>query len=207
MSDPNENPMGAKPAVRPATTADIPSMAASLARAFADDPVKLFLCGGKQIPLAKGEIFFRVLGRIQLPHGHVYTTPGREGAALWAPPGKWKVPTHQILRATPAFLKLYGWRFFPNLGVLSTLEKVHPREPHYYLEILGTDPAHQGRGIGSALLQPVLDRCDDEGVGAYLESSKESNVPYYARHGFEVTREIDHKRNGPRQWLMWRDPR
>jgi GNAT superfamily N-acetyltransferase len=194
--------------VRLATPDDISPMATSLARAFADDPVKLYLCGGaQQVPVAKGEIFFKVFGRLQLRQGHVYTTPGCEGGALWAPPGKWRVPTSQIVRATPSFLRLYGWRFFPNLGVLSTLEKAHPHEPHYYLEILGTDPAHQGRGIGSALMQPVLDRCDDEGVGAYLESSKASNVPFYARHGFQVMQEIAHKRNGPHQWLMWRDPR
>ena len=34
-----------------------------------------------------------------------------------------------------------------------------------------------------------------------------ANVPFYARHGFTVTRELAHKRNGPHQWLMWRDPR
>jgi ribosomal protein S18 acetylase RimI-like enzyme len=193
--------------VRPATTGDLPAIATSLARAFADDPVKLFLTGGKELPVARTTPFFMVFGRIQLPHGHVYTTPGHEGAAMWAPPGQWKVPPKEIVKAAPALLRLYGWRFFPNLGVLSTLERAHPTEPHYYLEFLGTDPDHQGRGIGSALLQPVLDRCDEEGVGAYLESSKESNVPFYARHGFAVTQELEHKRNGPHQWLMWRDPR
>ena len=136
--------------VRPATTADLPAMATSLARAFADDPVKLFLTGGKELPVKRTEPFFMVFGRMQLPHGLVYTTPGREGGALWAPPGRWKVPVTQIIKATPQFLRLYGWRFVPNLGVLSTLEKAHPTEPHYYLEFLGTDPAHQGRGIGSA---------------------------------------------------------
>jgi ribosomal protein S18 acetylase RimI-like enzyme len=194
-------------AVRAATTADVDGIAAALARAFLDDPMKLYLCGGQEVPQHRGETFFRVFGKMQLRHGHVYTTAGREGAAMWAPPGKWKVPLLEILKATPTFMRLYGLRYFPNLGVLSRLEAVHPREPHYYLEFLGTDPEHQGRGIGSALLRPVLDLCDEEGVGAYLESSKESNVLFYARHGFEVTGEMEHRRNGPRQWLMWRNPR
>jgi len=144
--------------VRPATTADLPAMATSLARAFADDPVKLFLTGGKELPVKRTEPFFMVFGRMQLPHGLVYTTPGREGGALWAPPGRWKVPFAQILKATPQFLRLYGWRFVPNLGVLSTLEKAHPTEPHYYLEFLGTDPAHQRKGFGASVLGPVLER-------------------------------------------------
>ena len=56
--------------------------------------------------------------------------------------------------------------------------------------MLGTDPIHQGKGIGSALLAPVLDRCDRDGIGAYLESSKQSNIAFYRRHRFEVTGEI-----------------
>jgi len=72
--------------------------------------------------------------------------------------------------------------------------------------VLGTDPQHQGKGIGSALLAPVLAKCDAEGIPAYLESSKERNIPFYRRHGFEVTTELNLK-NGPSLWPMWRDPR
>ena len=194
--------------VRLATDADLGPIAASLSRAFADDPVMNYLLGKDELPFDKGVKFFTLMCKIQLPHQHVYVTDRCEAAAVWAPPDKWKVPSSEILKATPAFLSVFGVKQFVSaLGALTLLEKNHPKEPHYYLEFLGTDPAHQGRGIGSALLQPVLDRCDDEGVGAYLESSKESNVPFYARHGFTVTRELEHRRNGPHQWLMWRDPR
>ena len=85
------------------------------------------------------------------------------------------------------------------------MEKAHPEEPHWYLAVLGTAPEHQGKGVGSALISPILQKCDAEGVPAYLESSKESNIPFYQRHGFEVTGEIKVK-NGPTLWPMWRDP-
>jgi GNAT superfamily N-acetyltransferase len=43
---------------------------------------------------------------------------------------------------------------------------------------------HQGRGHGAALLRYALERCDRDGVAAYLESSNARNVPLYERHGF-----------------------
>ena len=193
------------PTIRQATAADIGPIALTLSKAFQDDPVKCHLVGGRSVNVEKVKPFFAAFQKIQLPHGHVYTTLGYEAAALWAPPGEWKVPLVQVLRNMPTFLKLYGWRLFPNLQVLSTLETAHAEEPHYYLEFIGTDPAHQGKGFGAALLQPMLERADQEGVGMYLESSKESNIAFYGRFGFVVRRVIA-LRNGPTMWAMWRDP-
>ena len=194
--------------IRPATPADIGSIATTLAKSFHDDPVKLHLLGGKSVPQAKVEPFFTTFQKIKLPHGHVNTTPGHEAAAIWAPPDQWKIPFTTVLKNSPTFLKLYGLRLFPNLGVLSMMEKAHGEVdfPHYYLEIIGTDPAHQGKGFGSALMQPMVERADTEGVGLYLESSKESNVGFYGRFGFEVRRTLT-LRKGPDMWLMWRKPR
>ena len=97
-------------------------------------------------------------------------------------------------------------RIVRSARAVREIERRHPAEPHLYLSVLGTDPERQGGGIGSALLAPVLERCDAGGVAAYLESSKESNVGFYARHGFEVTERMELP-DGPPLWLMWRDPR
>ena len=59
-------------------------------------------------------------------------------------------------------------------------------ELHFYLQGLGTDPPRQGEGLASAAMQPVLTRCDAEGIPAYLESTKERNVGFYEGHGFAV---------------------
>jgi ribosomal protein S18 acetylase RimI-like enzyme len=75
----------------------------------------------------------------------------------------------------------------PVLGeVGERMAAYHPEEPHWYLAMIGVDPAQQGRGYGSAILKESLRRCDEEGVIAYLESSNPKNVPLYERFGFEV---------------------
>jgi ribosomal protein S18 acetylase RimI-like enzyme len=87
------------------------------------------------------------------------------------------------------------------------MERRHPSTPqHWYLAVLGTDPDAQGRGLGSAVLSAMLEQCDRDGVPSYLESSKERNIDFYARHGFRVTGEIKLLR-GPNVWPMWRDSR
>jgi ribosomal protein S18 acetylase RimI-like enzyme len=94
-----------------------------------------------------------------------------------------------------------------TLKILNLIESMHPHEPHWYLATLGTAVEQQGKGIGSALMAPVLTHCDREGVPCYLESSKERNVPFYRRHGFEVVKEVQIPGDGPSLWTMWRDPR
>ncbi len=193
--------------VRPAGREDVDAMCASLAAAFDDDPVTSFLIPPGAAHLSKLRRFFLLLTRYQhLPHGGCYTTDDRVGGALWDPPGLWKMSNSAILRATPTMLSVLGARTVTALRTLAEIERLHPQEPHWYLAVLGTAPEHQGKGIGSALLAPVLETCDHDGLPAYLESSKASNVPFYERHGFKVTREIQLPK-GPTVWAMWRDPR
>lgn len=193
--------------VRKATYADVDVVSRSLARAFEDDPVMEWLFPlSVRNRLDRLRRFFTLdMAKWNLRHDETWTTPELTGGALWAPPGKWKLSTADVMRSMPTMARLLGPRLPVALQGLNQVERNHPHEPHYYLAILGTDPAHQGKGVGGALLAPVLDRCDAEGLGAYLESSKERNVPYYRRFGFEVTKELPLPK-GPPVWLMWRDP-
>ena len=194
--------------VRKATTADVAQLSRSLAAAFDDDPIMEWMLPRTLRNRGERHRKFHELAlrKIHLPNDEVYTTEGLEAAAEWDPPGHWRVGPLMQLRLLPSFVRSLGSRLGPVIQGLTLIEKHHPREPHYYLGILGTDPQHQGKGLGSALLKPVLDRCDAEGVPAYLESSKESNIPFYNRHGFEVTATL-HMPKGPPIWPMWRDPR
>lgn len=194
--------------VRKATYADVDRVSLALARAFEDDPVMEWLVPtSARNRLERLRRFFVLeLAAWNLRHDETWTTPETTGGALWAPPGKWKLSPTDLAKAMPAMARVAGRRLPLGLRGISAIEHRHPAEPHYYLAILGTEPSQQGNGIGAALMAPVLERCDKEGLGAYLESSKEQNVPYYHRFGFEVTEEITLPK-GPPMWLMWRQPR
>ncbi len=198
--------MPGPPDVRFAIRDDVPAVSSALARAFSDDPLMEHLVPERRREARMERFFGFEIGSIR-PRGRIYTTADRAGAALWAEPGHWQLRITEVLASAPTMLRVFSGRFPRGLQVLSKIEARHPTdEPHWYLGVLGTDPAQQGRGIGSALLAPVLGECDRDGIGAYLESSKESNIAFYARHGFEVTEEIPLP-GGPSVWGMWRAPR
>ncbi|HEX2084314.1 MAG TPA: GNAT family N-acetyltransferase [Solirubrobacteraceae bacterium] len=188
--------------VRTATPDDVPALAGALARAFDDDPITVFASPRAASRTRRTRFFFT--GRLRALVGEelCFCDEERRGAALWAPPDRWRPSLREQLR----LVRMVNHRTPWVVPGFLRMERLHPHEPHYYLSALGVAPEAQGRGLGSALLAPMLERCDREGVPAYLESSKERNIAFYGRHGFRVTRQMRFPR-GPRLWLMWRDPR
>lgn len=192
--------------VRRARPEDRNAIAATLARAFLDDPVMHWFFPDMDERDRRIERMFRLRVGSLLGQDETYTTDDHAGAAVWAQPNRWEMPPLPGLLLTLRLLPLTRTRTPLLARGWKLIDAQHPPEPHYYLAILGTEPEAQGRGVGSALLAPVLDDCDRNEIPAYLESSKESNLAFYARHGFRVTGEIDLP-EGPHVWLMWRDPR
>jgi len=193
---------------RDADAGELTPVAEVLARAFHDDPAMIWLFGDKPVPrLRRLRRYFASEARRHRRHGGtVLTADGRPGGAFWEPPGQWNVSWPAVVRSAPMLMSTIGRRLPRALRGLGQIERVHPRAPHWYLAVIGTDPPEQGKGVGAALLGPILERCDREAVGAYLESSKPENVPWYERFGFTVTGQIDLP-DGPPLWSMWRDPR
>lgn len=200
-------PPGPVPEVRRASPEDLPELAGMLARAFADDPVAAWASPHGRSRARMLKRFHGARLRHLLPHGEVWMTAGAEAAAVWAPPEAWRASVRQELELTASMLApRIAWRMPLIAPGFLGIEKAHPeRPPHWYLAVLGTDPAAQGRGLGTAVLEPVLSQCDRDGVAAYLESSKERNLDYYARFGFRTTRTLRLPR-GPEVWPMWREP-
>ena len=191
--------------VRPARREDFRPLAAMLARAFYDDPVTAWFYPNARRRMVHARRFFSIRLRQLADQELIFTTEDHSGAALWTLPERWREDLRQSLMLLPMLPVLLP-RIVRSTRAVREIERHHPVLPHYYLSVIGTDPDQQGGGIGSALLGPVLSRCDSDGVAAYLECSKESNVSFYARHGFTVTDKV-HLPAGPPLWFMWREPR
>lgn len=192
-----------------ATGPEHPGVVAALARAFFDDPVTKWYFPDDSRRLRQHERLLAFIGeKVWFEHDLTYTTDGGIGAAVWIPPDHWRVGIPEQLRMTPGLMSRIGLRDFPRaLRGFNLMESHHPHEPpHYYLPEIGVVPEWQGKGIGTALLRPMLERCDREGVPAYLEATSARNRACYERNGFEVTGEFRYP-NGPSQWPMWREPR
>ena len=126
-------------------------------------------------------------------------------AAVIYPPGGYPLPASDqwllLIKSLlgNGFYNVGGW-----LRWLSEVDKVHPRDPHYYLEYLGVEPEQQGMGLGSAILRHLTGRADEEKVGCYLENANPRNLPFYQRFGFQIIAEKEII--GTPSWFMWRPP-
>jgi ribosomal protein S18 acetylase RimI-like enzyme len=195
--------------IRPLAPSQAPDAARALALAFQDDPVmswcfpnpdrrRRILCAG----------FFLFLHRVWLPDGESFTSADGAGAACWVAPGRRHLEPRRQLGLLPSLVRIGGVRSPRFLRLMALIERKHPAErEHWYLPAVGVRPDSQGQGLGSQLMFPMLSRCDEQGLPAYLEASSPRNRALYERHGFEVTEELKLPRSGPPLWLMWREPR
>jgi GNAT superfamily N-acetyltransferase len=199
------------PQARPARKDEVGELSRTLARAFYDDPVMIWLLPDEKARTEQlCRLFTTMTRHHHLGRGGVevaYHGPGVGAAALWDPPNQWQETRRAQLAMTPTFIRVFGLRSMRGRAVQELMKDVHPEEPHWYLAVIGSDPTVRGRGFGQVLMRSRLDRCDAEYCPAYLESTKFENVPYYERFGFTVTREIVLPDGGPTMWAMWRAPR
>lgn len=206
MTDQNEGVPSKEP--RKALPDEWRALGKILADAFQDDPVWIWVAPDEKRRRKHLESMFAQIIRARVNDGLTYTTDGYGGAAVWAEPGKWKMTASENLRALlPSYRTLGPTNIVRGFKSLGVTDRLHPTEPHWYLELLAARVDLRGRGFGSTVLKPMLDRCDFEVMPAYLESSKRENLPFYERYGFEVMSEFQIGEGSPPMWNMWRDPR
>lgn len=187
------------------------------AQAFEDDPVFCYLTpdNPKRRLKALTWLTHRAIAYC-IQHNHVYTTSDLQGVAAWLPPGELSSNPLQLLQMVLQ-LQLYavplnaGWnRLGRWLNFLSITEKAHHQDmgdqPHWYLGILVVNPIFQRQGVGSRLIQPILQRASDEGLACYVMTFTEQAVRFYQKNGFEIVRNQKLAPDVPPFWTLKRNP-
>ena len=173
--------------VRTATAADREAILDTLVLSFSGDPCARFVWPNSGAFMAGWRHFVMAMGGRAFDHGTAFVTEDHAAAALWLPPGV-KSDGEALGALVEGSAPEARKATLAQVG--EQMEEAHPQEPHWYLALVGCDPAHQGRGLGSLLIEEGLRRCDEQGLPAYLESSNPKNIPLYERHGFEVIGQV-----------------
>ena len=191
--------------VREASLADVGLVASIAAAGFYDDPVFGWVFPDPSARAALLPTVFDGLARTYLPDRGLVHLVGDACAAFWRRPDyDHHAPPPQVTETVELPYPADVLERFAILG--RAMDAVHPRQPHWYLNVISSRPEHQGQGLGGRVLAEVLAVCDAEGTPAYLESSNPRNMSLYRRHGFEPTGEIPLP-DGPSLYPMWREPR
>ena len=165
-----------------ATAGDEAAVIAILTLAFSNDPAARWTWPEPKVFIEAFPRFAKAFGGAAFAKGTAHRI-GWTGAALWLPPG---VEPDEAAMGALMEQTADASTAIDGPKVMQQMASHHPQEPHWYLPMIGVDPAWQGKGFGSTLLKHATDICDRDGVPAYLESSNLANVPLYERHGFEV---------------------
>lgn len=172
--------------------ADIVRASQMFARAFDNDPLLAHLIPDAARRRSLSPRLYRCVLRYGLHYGRVVaTSPNWEGAAVWLPPQAAHASLPRMFRAGKFALP---FRIGPRFTVralkchrhLDRLRRHHTPFSHWYLQLLGVEPQHQGKGNATALLAPMLVRSDHERVPCCLDTMNGENVTFYERFGFQV---------------------
>jgi GNAT superfamily N-acetyltransferase len=152
-------------------------------------------------------VFFRAIVRYSHRHAGVTTSADASAIACWLPPEHpaiktWGLVKQGIWRLPLALGRRRMSQFLAQVEFVDRLRARLQPSPHYYLTLLAVSPRVQGTGVGGRLLESVLQQSDERSLPCYLETFNPRNVPFYARHGFEVIEEAESTVPGVRAWAM-----
>ncbi|MFJ8804622.1 GNAT family N-acetyltransferase [Streptomyces sp. NPDC102490] len=176
-----------------------------LDEAFQDDPVSSWVFPGEEYRRRTHHRLMAAFADAVFADGRIDLTEDGAACALWLP-----VPAdeHEDDEGGPAQLREAVDPENERVELIARLTgDIHPAgRAHEYLWMIGVVPGRQGEGLGTALIESVLDRCDREGLPAYLEASSARGKVLYERLGFAFTGRALDLPDGPRMWPMWREP-
>lgn len=151
--------------------------------AFSADPQLRWLWPESYAYLTQAPQFFDAFGGNAFKNDTAFYTRDFSGVSLWLPPG---VHADEESLITIFETGVEQSKLPAVMEILGQMDKIQPNEPHWHLPLIGVDPAKQGSGYGSQLLQHTLEEIDRREEIAYLENSNPANTPLYERFGFEI---------------------
>jgi ribosomal protein S18 acetylase RimI-like enzyme len=189
-------------AVLPVTLEERQAVLSTLLLAFSGDPVLRWIFPDTANFLASFPELAEAFGGAAFEHGTAHAVGHTAGAALWLPPGVHPDEERLIRIARRGVSEDRQ----PDIFALMEQMEVHrPDGPHWHLPLMGVEPMHQGRGLGSTLLGQMNARLDAEGSSAYLQATSEGSRRLYERHDFKVVGEI-RVADSPPMYPMLRRP-
>jgi len=178
-------------------------IAETLARAFQTETGWSYVIPDPKLRAARLAAAFHLFLQDEHRKGAVFGTDGIEAVTLWRGPGNAHDSLWDRVRLIVPFIQRLRFSIFRGLEVADLIEKHLPKEPVWYLHYAGCDPAHQGKGFGGAAIRAGLERADEDGLPAYLETADEGNVALYQSFGFQV-KHMWQVPEGPQFWGMQR---
>lgn len=180
------------------------AVSAMLARAFADDPAMTWIFPDPVLRAKRLPRVFALLFDADQSSGMRLMDDAARAATLWRGPGVAKAKAGGFIRQAIPLLGMFGTALPRLLAVSKAIDAHMPAAPFWYLHLAGCDPAHQGTGLGKALVNAGLERMGASGLPVYLETATEKNLGFYKSLGFCVTGEWHVPGGGPRFWSMLR---
>jgi len=192
--------------LRPAKRADREAVVDVLARAFERDPIVNYIVRSDAQRASGMRAFFGMWFDLRgVSRGEVMTSEAYRGAMLWMPSERVHAGLLDRARITPDFVSCVGIsRVAKMLRFFSKVEDAHPKEPHVYVQFIGTDPASRGSGLAYAYLQHAIQFADANSRPIYAETSNPDNLPIWAKAGLVENGVLEFGDGAPSVWQMKR---
>lgn len=124
--------------------------------------------------------------------GDVFLSEDKKACALVTYPDKKRTTLKSILLDVKLITSAVGLKNIKKTLVREAkIKKLQPKEKKYYLWFIGVDPVYQNEGIGSDLLNDLIQDSIQKNRPIYLETSTLKNLPWYKKFGFQIYYELD----------------
>ena len=192
--------------IRQVEEKDIPALTEIMAHAFAREEFNRWIFKDEPTAIRDGQKLFAIMARRDVNDGYFFISEDKQSGIMCVPPQVQKTFLLKDILMLLQMIPVVKTKFFFLLKIFKQMEAMKPKEPHFYIGVLGVHPSQQRGGRGVDLLNHVLRICDEKGWMAYLENPVHL-IPFYERFGFRVRESYDIPKVGMTMYTMSRLPK